>query len=349
MSRDDTSEERSLPPSRRKLKELRKKGEIGRSADMVAGAVTSAALVFIWLQGWRFTTKFKAAVSSISSLDQQDFNSSAYTAVTILAASAGQFVGALIAVVIFTLIATNILVNRGFLFSMEPVRFDLGRVNPVQGFKRIFSIRTAIEILKNLLKVIPFLALSAILFAINMNAVFYVPYCDPDCLVAVFGSIIKPILIVAIVFFLLSGVIDIGIQQWLFLRRHKMTKSEAKRDYRETEGSPELRQAQRRLRSEIMDQARRYGPEDASIFIAGADTIVGIRFIRGETPVPLVVAKARWQRALDMKELALDSKVPVYADNELSSGLFQKLEPGQTITEEFFEPFIKALITLGLL
>ncbi len=349
MSRDDTSEERSLPPSRRKLRELRKKADIARSSDMVAGAATSAALVFLWLQGRPFITKFKAAVLSILNLDKQDFNARAHDAVAILFTSAAQFVGTLIAVVIFTAIAANILVNRGFLFSLEPIRLDLGRVNPVEGFKRMFSIKTAIEVLKSLIKIVPFLVLSVILFAGNLNAVFYVPYCNVDCLASVLGGIIKPIMILAIAILLLAGVFDIGIQQWLFLRRHKMTKSEAKRDFKETEGSPELRQAHRRLRGDIMERARRYELEDATIFIAGTDTIVGVRFIRGETPVPLIVTKARGQKAQDMRELALDSRIPIYADDELSGRLFQKLEIGQSITEEFFQPFIKALITFKLL
>jgi type III secretion protein U len=76
---------------------------------------------------------------------------------------------------------------------------------------------------------------------------------------------------------------------------------------------------------------------------------VGIRFVRGETPVPLIVTKARGQKALDIRELALDGKIPVFTDNEVSSRLFQKLEPGQLLTEEFFDGFIKALIAHRLL
>jgi type III secretion protein U len=349
MSSDNTSEERSLPPSRRKLRELRKKAEIPRSADMVAGAATSAALVFLWLRGRDFIAKLNAAVLSILNLDRHDFNVTAHDAVAILFTSAAQFVGALIAVVVFTVIIANILVNRGFLFSLEPIKFNLARVNPLEGFKRMFSIKSAMEALKGFIKIVPFLALSVFLFAGNLNAAFYVPFCNADCLVGVFGGMIKPIVILAIVILLLAGVLDIGIQQWLFLRRQKMTKSEARRDYRETEGSPELRQAHRRLRGELVERPRRYAAEEATIFIAGTDTIVGVRFVRGETPVPVIVTKARGQKALDMRELALDNKVPVYVDDDLSGRLFQKLEPSQSISEEFFEPFIRALAALRLL
>ena len=349
MSSDETSEERSLPPSRRKLRELRKKAEIPRSADMVAGAATSAALVFLWLRGRDFIAQFKAAVLSILNLDRHDFNVTAYDAIVILFTSAAQFVGALIAVVLFTVIATNILVNRGVLFSMEPIKFNLNRVNPLEGFKRMFSIKSAMEALKSLIKIVPFLALSVLLFASSLNAAFYVPFCNADCLLSVFGGIIKPIVILAIVILLLAGVLDIGIQQWLFLRRQKMTKSEARRDHRETEGSPELRQAHRRLRGELVERPRRYAEEEATIFIAGTDTIVGVRFVRGETPVPVIVTKATGQKALDMRELALDRKIPVYTDDELSGRLFQKLEIGQSITEEFFKPFVKALVAFALL
>jgi type III secretion protein U len=348
MSSDQTTEERSLPPSQRKLKELRKKAHVSRSSDMVAGAAGAAALLYLWLETHPFIARFKGAISAITKPDR-DLSVNAYDAAVILFSSAAQFVVGLFAVVMFTVIATNILVNRGFLFSLEPVKFDLGKINPAEGLKRMFSIRTAIEALKGGVKLAIFLTLSVILFAASMRAAFHVPYCDADCFATVFGGILKPIIILAIALLLLGGIIDVSIQQWLFLRQHKMTKSEAKRDHKETEGAPELRQNQRRLRGEMLEGTRRYKPEEATVFIEGADTIVGLRFVRGETPVPVVVTKAQGQNAIELKDLALDNKIPVYADDELSSSLFQQIDAGRPIKEEFFQPFIKALIALRLL
>lgn len=348
MSHTDTTEEKALPATPRKLRELRKKGQIPRSADMVAGATTSAALIFLWLGGGQFIQNFKSATIAIANTDTSSFNTAADRILKILAINLGLFVIKLTVLVILVVIVTNFLVNRGFLFSMAQIKFDFGRLNLVDGFKRIFSIRSLIEISKNISKISLFLFLSSLMLIYNLNAPFYVPLCGPDCLRTTFSSLVSPILVVAIAIFFSVGILDIGIQRWLFLRQQRMTKTEAKRERKEEEGSPEVRAFQRRSRQRILQQSN-YTLADATIFMEGSDVIVGIRFVRGETPIPIVVCKARGNQFSEFFDFAIENKIPTYRDNELAEGLFQKIEPGHPLTEPFFEPFIRALQALNLL
>src|SRR5262249_23819594 len=151
------------------------------------------------------------------------------------------------------------------------------------------------------------------------------------------------LLFVAVMLLLFAGLLDINIQRWLFQRQHKMTRSEAKRDRREEEGSPEVRSYRGRLRQGILQTSSIFGPSDATIMIEGSDSIVGVRYVRGQTPIPVIVCKGRGSRFTEIANIALEKKIPKYFDEALASGLYRSHEPGGALTDLYFEPFIKAM------
>jgi type III secretion protein U len=91
-----------------------------------------------------------------------------------------------------------------------------------------------------------------------------------------------------------------------------------------------------------------YGPADATIMIEGSNSIVGVRFIRGETPIPLIVCKGRGSQLAKIADIAVEKKIPKYFDEELASGLYRSHEPGGTLGELYFERFISALKAVKL-
>jgi type III secretion protein U len=348
VSNSDTAEERSLPASPKKLKDLRKKGQIPRSTDMVAGASTSAALIFIWLTGDQFIQRFKLAIIDIVKTDTSSFGSAVAKISRTLAVTLGSYLALLGVLAVSVTILVNLLVNRGFLFSLYPLKLDFSKLNPIEGFQRIFSVKTLVELVKDIFKLSIFLLISAAVLAYHLNLPFYVPFCGTDCFRTTLSSLLMPILMSAIILFLAFGVLDIGIQRWIFLRQQKMTRSEAKRERKHEEGSPEVRKYQQRIRLRILQKSSKNSLPDATIFIEGADVIVGVRFVRGETPVPVVVCKGKGRQFSEILAFAIDNKTPTYADDQLAEGLFQKVEVGSVLTEAFFEPFIKALHALRL-
>lgn len=344
---NNNSEEKSLPPSEKKLKDLRKKGQISRSNDMVTGAVASVSILYIWLSGGRFIEAYKKSIGALLEVDRSDFAFAAVRMSGILAIDLGRFVAFLVLLVVVTTFLANFLINRGFLFSLEPIKLDFNKINPVEGFKRLISFRSLIDVTKNLIKIAVFLLLSVVALSFQLNGPFQVPYCGYGCFRTTFMALLTPILLIAIIMLLSFGALDIGIQRWLFLRQQRMTKTEAKRERKDQEGTPEVRTAQRRNRQRLL-QAGQYSREDTTLFIEGSSAIVGVRFVRGETPVPIIVCKGRGRQFSDLLDFAIENKVPTYRDDEVALAMYQKLEIGSPLSEAFFEPFIKALKALRL-
>lgn len=347
MSSKDTSEEKTLPPSAKKLKDLRKKGQISRSVDMVTGIATTAAFFFLSLTTDQFSQNFKSAVAILFGLQNAPFQLAAGEALKTLYVLLGSYLALLIAIVVSSVIVTNIVVNRGFLFALDPIKFDLGKLNPVNGMQRIFSVRTAVELAKNLVKILVFFTLSAAALANGLNAAFSLPFCSVACIGPVTHQIALPMAIIAIVVFISSGFIDVLLQRWLFLRDQRMTKTEAKRERKDEEGSPEVRTTMRRLRKRFLQQSSKYTEEDATIFIEGLSTVVGLRFVRNETPLPVIVCKGRGDQANAFLYAAQIRKTPIFFDDDFAVRLAQRLDTGSSLSEAFFEPFIKAMKAVG--
>jgi type III secretion protein U len=348
MESEHTSEEKSLPASGRKLRELRRKGYVARSQEMVAAAVLAIAFVYIIMNGQTFVEGYRAAFEEITRQGTDDITIATSQVFKRVAIGIGAFVSLLYGLVILSTIVTSILVNGGFTFSVNHIKFNISNLSPIQGFKRIFSLRTAIDLSKKIIKLLILLVLSTVIIAHFINEPFYIPSCGLHCFQGILKVLFGLLLFVAVMLLLFAGLLDINIQRWLFQRQHKMTRSEAKRDRKEEEGSPEMLGYRRRLRHGILQASTVFGPADATIMIEGSNTIVGVRFIRGQTPIPIIVCKGRGGRSTEIGDIALEKKIPKYFDEELAAGLYRSHEPGGALTELYFDPFIRALKAMNL-
>lgn len=343
---NDQSEEKSLPASEKKLRDSRKKGQVSQSKDMVIGVGTVAILLYLWL-GWdRLQTSLTAllvlphdtyAMPFLQAVDRVVSNSFDLAVVTVLP---------LLAIVMLASILTNVAVMRGFVFSTEPIKPKGDHVNPVSGFKKLFSIKNLVELIKSLLKTVLLTAAAAVLIWLGLEALVKGPICGPECIALSFGAIIKPLLAAFALIFIFFALFDVGIQRWLFLREMRMTKTEMKRERKDMDGDPTVRGERMRQRSEFAQGGGvALGVQNATVLIMdGSSTAVGVRFVRGETPVPMVVCKGRKDRAISMLAEARQHYIAVVDDKELALNLARTSGLGDSIDERYFHEVAQALI-----
>lgn len=316
---------------------------------MVAALSTTGAMIFLWLSFRSFASSFQEATQKVAQAGEVEFHDAVQRSVTTLWSNLGIYVTMLIVIIIGLVIVGNIIINKGFLFSLETIKFDLNKLNPIEGFKRIFSLRSLVDLIKNIIKIIVFLGLCIFVLWASFSAPFQVPFCGVSCFNSVMALLLTPIIIIACVMMLFSGAVDVGLQGWLFRRQQRMTKTEAKRERKDQEGAPEIKSVQRRMRQQLLNENNTYSAEDATLFIEGTSEVAGIRFMPGETPLPIVVCKGRGSKSDEILMYAYHNKKPIHIDEELASGLVRKIEVGSPLTEAFFEPFIRAMRLAGQL
>ncbi|MCG8593575.1 MAG: EscU/YscU/HrcU family type III secretion system export apparatus switch protein [Kiloniellales bacterium] len=342
------SEEKSEPASLKKLRDARKKGQISHGRDMVMGATTTVTLIYLWLAWDGITDRLQRFLGQPGDTYGLPFGQ----AIALLAGEALDLtidiLGPLLVMIVLITLVTNMVVIGGFVFSTEPIKPQLDHVNPVAGFKRIFSLRNLVEFVKSLIKVILMAALIGTVSLLGLDAMVKAPLCGISCVAAVFGVLTKPVVAIAIILLLVSGLLDIGVQRWLFLRDMRMTKTELKRERRDMEGDPQIRSARRREQRALVTGPL-IGVRHASVILTdGYDVAIGLRYVPEETPAPVTVCKGRGGRARGILDAAQRQGTPLSNDPELAETLVRRGGLGAPVPQDTFTAVAKALSKAGL-
>ena len=348
MSEDGGTEERTLPPSERKLRRAREKGQVFRSADMVSGACLSSVLLYLRLTLPQLFARLQGATMRVGDASGQPFREAAGTVGTMMYEAAVPYLARGAAILILVYLVVNVAVTKGIVFSLDPIKPRAERLHPAKGLKRIFALKNLIELVKSLVKTTLLVTISVFVLGMSLNFLVHTPGCGLSCLAPVIGAVMAPLLVAAMVVLMVGGLIDVLLQRGLFMREMRMTRSEAKRERRDQEGLPEVRSAQRRQRQSLAHGGGRGGIESATLVIEGDDVMVGLRYVPGETQVPRLVCKGRSVRAHNLTETAAELGIPRLRNPDLAAELDRRIAQDHYITEEFFQPVASALRASGM-
>src|SRR5215510_531014 len=343
------SEEKTLPATPRKLAEERRKGHVSHSRDLVDGAVLVAAFAYLGLAWPMMRDELMRATGAIADLTVRPFPEAFDGAMGLAWTTLAWCVAPLLALVAAIGILAGMAGTLGPLLSFAQLAPKLEKLNPIQGLKRIVSLRNLLEIAKSFGKIAILLAVFAAILPNWLQPLFEVPACGESCLAPILVAILKPVLLAAAIVFLTLGIVDVILQYRLFLRDMRMTKTELKREHKDNEGDPLLRGERRRLFAEMLAQSASFGIRKVSVAIVDGDRIVGLRYVRGETPLPMVVAKARGAAGSRMIERARQDGIPVVEDRELAAALASRHALGKTVERDLFRPVALVLVREGLL
>ncbi|MGY3695598.1 type III secretion protein U [Bradyrhizobium sp. USDA 3240] len=341
-----SSEEKKLPPTPKKLRDARKKGQSARSSDLVSGVSACAGFGCLWWRAGPIEDKWHETVRLIDKVQEQPFTSAVPQALSGLLELSLAAVAPLLACAVAAALLANILANGGFMFASEPLKPKLEKLDPVKGLKRIASKRSLIELGKTLVKVV---VLGTSLFLTVMaswKTLVYLPVCGMGCLGFVFTEV-KLLTGIAAAAFLVGGLADLLIQRWLFLQDMRMTETEAKRENKEQQGNPQIKREHRRLRQEAANEAP-LGVHRATLILRGAATLIGLRYVRGETGVPILVCRGEGDAASQLLHEARALCLRIVDDDILAHQLLGKARLGNPVPTEYFEPVAKALYAAGL-
>lgn len=344
------SEEKSLPPSEKKLRDARKKGQVSRSSDMVTAMVMLGCTIYVVAAAGGIENRVRNLISTTTRLYHEPFDT---LWPRLLGLGSEIVVRAVLPLIVITLVAvvlTNVVIMRGMLFSVDPVKPKFERINPAEGLKRIFSARGIIEFVKSLIKMVSLAVALVIVYRLGLQALMDAPRCGFGCLEGVFMALLKPLVITALIAFFIVGLIDVQMQRLLFRRDQRMTRTEQKRERKDQEGDPEIRRARQRERHSMYAHSSRVGVRHASLMLGAAgDWLVGLRYVSGETPVPVVVCKADPERSAALLEEAAALQIPLAKQPELAARIARRAGNGAPIPNDTFQPVADELVAAGLI
>lgn len=254
-----------------------------------------------------------------------------------------KIVGPVFGVTLVVGIAANF-AQVGSLFTLETLKPKFSNLNPINGIKRIFSIRGLVELIKALVKiaVVGIVAWQSLRAEENNIAKLM----DLD-LVAGAGYIVSTTIDIAVkicVIMVIIGVLDYGYQWWQYEKDLRMTKQEVKEEYKEMEGNPEVKQKIKQKQREISMRRMLSEVPKADVVITNpTHYAVAIRYDPQKAPAPIVVAKGQDYMALRIKDIAKASGVETVENKPLAQALFKAVEIGRQVPPEMYQAVAEIL------
>ena len=338
------TEEKNLPPSQKKLRDARRRGQVEQSQETVNSLKIVIGLLYCIVATPATVILFVQVYAIAAGAIPLPFGEAQETVLQRTLEMITDISMPLYAIVIVSVIITSILVLKGFVFAVEPIVPRPEKINPVSGFGRIFAVRNFVTFGTSFVKVFLMVAtLGAVLWG-GFRWLTRLGYCGFDCVVPVFVRLTLAVIAAAIVLFILGAIFDILLQRWLFRRDMKMSRTEMKNEMKEMFGSPEIRGERRRLQREAAQGGgARMGTANAAVVIVGSKGAIALAYDANRVPVPVTVAKGYDDSAEKIVNTAQGLSIPVVSDPQLVESLIRAAPLGQPIPRQAYTPVARIL------
>ena len=334
---EDSDLERTEPPSPRRLEDARRKGQVPRSRELATFAVLMTGLLSVFSLG----PALYASIKDIA-IGSFEFSKATLADPSLMPL---QFVAALrtallamFPILLATLLAallTPILIG-GWLISPEALSPNFGRMNPMKGIGRLFSVRSIIEMLKTILKSgLVGGVVAAVLWYERDQFLALISMPTPNGLLYLW-QMVRFTLLMAVGAMALIVLIDVPYQLWDYHKGLRMTKEEVKQEMKESEGSPEIKGRIRQLQREAARKRMMSAIPKADVVVTNpTHYAVAIKYEAGMR-APRVVAKGAFLLAERIIDIAKQNKVSIVRTPPFARALYHHAELGDEIPSALY-------------
>ena len=339
----DSSEERQLDPTERRLERAREEGQFAQSRDLTTLLVLALFAGFMLLMGG---TLMKGMVELVR--QGLSFGNSDQWASHLMDWASGPLINTLIGIlsIVIPIWVVSALAPLAMV-KFQPVwafKVNPGRLDPFEGLGRIFSSQTLVEVLKNILKVVIVFGVGILYVVGLISNIGVLSRQDLNQALANSMGLIETGLLLLLLPILVVAAVDTFIQWFNFMKKMKMSAEEMKQEMKESEGSPELRNRLRQRQRQIATSRMMSALEKADVVLANQDHFsVALRYDPEKMRAPIVVAKGVDELALVIQNLAREHSVPIARIPPLARLLHRHLKVGEPIPAPLFEAVAKVL------
>ncbi|WP_420404683.1 flagellar biosynthesis protein FlhB [Nisaea sp.] len=334
---DQDQGDKTEEASARKLAQAREKGQVLSSKEVNNFAILLGATLVVGLVGpFLMQGMAESLLIFIERPDMIDVAGSGAVMIDMLLGVGLAIAPALGLLVV--LAALGILMQIGWMMSPESIQPKLEKISPISGAKRLFSLKSVVELLKGVVKMIlvgfvAFLIVSPEFSRIELMVQMDIKeLLDETHMVAI--KVFIGVLAVAAVI----AVVDYLYQRYEFMNQMKMSKQEVRDEHKQTEGDPHVKARLRQLR---MERARTRMiaevPKATVVITNPTHYAIALKYEMDEMSAPRVVAKGVDAVALKIREVANENEVPIVENRPLARALYDNAEIDEEIPEEYYK------------
>jgi len=345
MADESSGQEKTEAPTSRRIEEARKKGDIAKSMEVPSAAVLLAGLFTLYASSGfmmeRLNMLLRHYLGNLHTIEVTPGS------MTLLTRESMLHTGLILAPVMLAILVVALVANYaqvGVLFTTEKIAPKFDKIDPIQGFGRLFSKQTLANVFKSIAKllIVGYVSYSEIEKALPG----IMPLMDQEPLpILIFMSrtafwiFLKCALIIAIL-----AAMDYAFQRWQFMEKMKMTKQEIKDEAKQTEGDPHVKGRIRSIQMQMARQRMMAEVPKADVVITNPTRLaVALRYDALSMRAPTVLAKGAGVIAQKIKEVAAEHGIPLVEDKPLAQALYKTVDLNEAIPENLFQAVAEVL------
>jgi flagellar biosynthetic protein FlhB len=312
-----------------KLQKARDKGQVGKSTEVVTALVFTVAVVYLYWKGWDGLLALfqydRALIAQAARVEASTAN--LWSLVAGMIGDAGLMLAPFLVTLMLAAIIGN-LAQTGPVLSLDPVKPDFDRANPINGFKKLFSMRTLFDAARAIVKLV-LLGLVVYYALKSLAAHFFQLAALPTAGLAhtmvedAAGTGLKIALMLCLI-----AAVDYGYTRREFNKKMRMSRRELKDESKHREGDPRIRARLRELRREALKRSMAVRQTRTADVVLTNPThfAVALRYVHGEMQSPQLVAKGAGALAAGIRDIAARHRIPVVQNPPLARALYHELE-----------------------
>ncbi|ABK60543.1 flagellar biosynthetic protein FlhB [Clostridium novyi NT] len=338
---DDKTEE-ATP---HKLSEARKKGQVAKSKEVNSAIILLTSTIILLTLGEYVANSLKKDIIEFFT-NYLNMNLNSGSLQSIIVTIAWRFAVVFLPVVLPLMImgvGANLL-QTGYINSKETLKPQLSKINPINGFKKIFSMRTVMELLKDIAVIFVIGYVGYGFLKSNFNKVLSMTSLRFPVIITSFLKLTTTIFFRVSLVMIAIALIDFMYQKFQFKKDMRMSKQEIKEEFKQMEGDPQIKGKIKQKQREMAMGRMMQSVPDASVVITNPTHIaVALKYEDGKDSAPTLVAKGSDYIAIKIKEIAKENEVPIIENKPLARLIFKEVELESEIPSEMYQAVAEIL------
>lgn len=351
FAKDGPGGEKTEPATSKKLNDIRKEGQVAKSKELITAVSLMSLFIILKIYlsklGTGLIDVYTQVYNSISKVVDDSYNGLPIrTAGSVMQQVIIDMIKLVIPILLVAIVIAILgnMLQQKWMVTAKPLQPKFSKISPISGFKRMFSVRQLVELIKSIamISIIMIVVYNTVKSKMNILLTFY----DVGLNIALstIGSIIIDLGIKISAVFLIVGFADLFYQRIKFKNDNMMTKQEIKDEFKNTEGDPQVKgQIKRRMQEVSRRRMMQQLPEADVVITNPTHFAVALKYEPDAGKAPVVIAKGADYLAFQIKDKAKEYNIAIVENKPLARILYHNIDIGMEIPPELYQAVAEIL------
>ena len=351
FAKDGPGGEKTEPATSKKLNDIRKEGQVAKSKELITAVSLMSLFIILKIYlsklGTGLIDVYTQVYNSISKVVDDSYNGLPIrTAGSVMQQVIIDMIKLVIPILLVAIVIAILgnMLQQKWMVTAKPLQPKFSKISPISGFKRMFSVRQLVELIKSIamISIIMIVVYNTVKSKMNILLTFY--DVGLNTALSTIGSIIIDLGIKISAVFLIVGFADLFYQRIKFKNDNMMTKQEIKDEFKNTEGDPQVKgQIKRRMQEVSRRRMMQQLPEADVVITNPTHFAVALKYEPDAGKAPVVIAKGADYLAFQKKDKAIEYNIAIVENKPLARILYHNIDIGMEIPPELYQAVAEIL------